>query len=427
MSEARARELEAMGDVDGAAREFVAAQLHQEAARVFIMAARPLDAAVALLDGIAMIGPDLEAEPKGRVTLAAKLMREGGRDDYAKLMQGALGGGAAFPSAVLKSVIASGAEAPRPSVRAAPAPASPVKSSGTGFVVRAPGASQPGAARPSVEPRAASAPPSSPARPAIEPRTPPPSAPAPTPPPAATPVRPAIQPAPASSGSRPRPAAASHEDADRYKAEAGWHAADGAAIEKTIQQFLETGRKGAAARVAWEAGQFERALPWFVELGLKYQEGSCLRSLGRPVEALVAMLEVAPDDTRYRRACFDVVALAHETGRLDFEVDRFLTPFVSQGPADASECDGFLELAELYASAGFAVGARRCAEGVLAKRPEDARARSLVATGAAPRGRGGSDRPPRRPPTGDLTALPSLDEFVALARKHAPKKPTVRR
>src|SRR5262249_37486522 len=131
MSEARARELEATGDVDGAAREFVGAKLHQEAARVFIMASRPLDAAIALRDGIAMIAGDLEAEPKSRVTLAAKLMREGGRDDYAKLMQGALGGGAAFPSAVLKSVLAAVPEAPRASVRAPTAQAaSPGPSSG---------------------------------------------------------------------------------------------------------------------------------------------------------------------------------------------------------------------------------------------------------------------------------------------------------
>jgi hypothetical protein len=412
MSVARAQELEAAGDTDGAAREFVAARQHQEAARVFIMAARPLDAAIALLDGIAMIGPDLDAEPKGRVTLAAKLMREGGRDDYAKLMQGALGGGAAFPSAVLKSVLASNTEAPRPSVRAPSSTASTPSSastSGTGFVTRGAGTSQVSAPRPPIAPTAPT-----PVPPKATPR------PAPTSPP---PASHSPAPRPATSSASPRP------EGDRYKAEAGWHAADGAAIEETIKQFLESGRKGAAARVAWEAGQFERALPWFVELGLKYQEGSCLRSLGRPVEALAAMLEVPPDDSRYRRACFDAVALARETGRLDFEVDRFLTPFVAQGPEDESECDGFLDLADLYSSAGFAIGARRCAEAVLAKRPGDARAKSLVATGAIPRTRSatGSDRPARRVVSGDATALPSLETFVALARKHAPKKPGARR
>jgi len=35
--------------------------------------------------------------------------------------------------------------------------------------------------------------------------------------------------------------------------------------------------------------------------------------------------------------------------------DIFLTAFVGEGPTEESECDGFLELAELYAAAGFAI------------------------------------------------------------------------
>jgi len=208
-------------------------------------------------------------------------------------------------------------------------------------------------------------------------------------------------------------------EADRYRAEAGWHAADGAAIEETIRQFLATNRKGAAARLAWEAGQFERALPWFIELDLKYQAGSCLRSLHRPVEALTMLLEVPVADSRYRRACFEVVALARETKRFDFEIDRFLTSFVGDGPSDASECDGFLELADLYVAAGFAQGARRCAEGVLRVRTDDARAKALIAT--RPR------RPSEPAGTGDLTALPSLEDFIALARSRMPARPTPRK
>lgn len=413
MSEALARELEAKGDVEGAARAFLAAGSHQEAARMYMMAVRPLDAALALLDGIAMIGADIEPADRSRVQLAASLMREGGRDDYAKLMLGALGGGASFPSAVLKSVALTRAEpARRASVAPSVAPR-PASASGSAFVVRA--SQAPSELRATAPPPAAATP--------APTRTPP----APGPPAArtsATSSAPARSRPPTSSApGTPAPS----KDGDRHRAEAGWHAADGAQIEETIRQFIETGRKGAAARVAWEAGQFERALPWFLELGLNYQAGSCLRSLGRPREALTAMLEVPTDDGRYRRACFDVIGLARETSRLDFEVDRFLTSFVGQGPVDASECDGFLELAELYAAAGFAVGARRCAEHVLAKRPDDVRAKQLVTSAVArPRGGSGSDRPERAAQTGDLEALPSLDEFIALARKHAPKRPPAR-
>ncbi len=365
----RARALEAAGDVEGAARAFAAAGEPQEAARVFTMAARPLDAAVALLTGIDMIASDLPAAERGRAQLAARLLREGGRD-YAKLVLGAVGGqAAAFPTAVLKSVLVAAPEperrslrapasapspAPAPSSAPAPAPAPAAERRPGGFVVKAsvPGGSpfvRSAAASPSIAPqgapRSASAAPAP--SPSIAPTATPPSA-TPRPSPPSPSAR--LAEAATSSGARasaaseasagtpsrsptPAPAPGSATDAgDKYKAEAGWHAADGAAVEETIRQFLATGRKGAAARVAWEAGQFERALVWFVELGLKYQAGSCLRSLGRPFEALAMLLEVSADDSRYRRACFDVVALARETHRLDFEIDHFLTPFVGEGP-----------------------------------------------------------------------------------------------
>lgn len=458
----RARALEAAGDVEGAARAFAAAGEPQEAARVFTMAARPLDAAVALLTGIDMIASDLPAAERGRAQLAARLLREGGRDDYAKLVLGAVGGqAAAFPTAVLKSVLVAAPEperrslrapasapspAPAPSSAPAPAPAPAAERRPGGFVVKAsvPGGSpfvRSAAASPSIAPqgapRSASAAPAP--SPSIAPTATPPSA-TPRPSPPSPSAR--LAEAATSSGARasaaseasagkpsrsptPAPAPGSATDAgDKYKAEAGWHAADGAAVEETIRQFLATGRKGAAARVAWEAGQFERALVWFVELGLKYQAGSCLRSLGRPFEALAMLLEVSADDSRYRRACFDVVALARETHRLDFEIDHFLTPFVGEGPKSEDECPAFLDLAEHYASAGFGIGARRCAEGVLRITPDDPRATEQMRAIAGAKSR---SLAPRATEATDPTVLPTLDEFRALAKRHVPPRPAARK
>ncbi|MFO0684092.1 MAG: hypothetical protein U0234_18715 [Sandaracinus sp.] len=455
----RARSLEAAGDLEGAARAFAAAGDPQEAARLFTMAARPLEAALALLSGIDMIAGDLPAGERSRAQLAARLLREGGRDDYAKLVLGAIAGeAAAFPTAVLKSVLVAAPEPERRSVRSpavssAPASAPSGERRPGGFVVKAsvPGGSpfvRSAAPSPSIAP--AGAPPRGvSAAPAGSPSI----APTGMPRPGATervevareePPRPASASASAPGASAaassaaasssapkasriPTPAPAASTDAgDRYKAEAGWHAADGAAIEETIRQFLATGRKGAAARVAWEAGQFERALEWFVELGLKYQAGSCLRSLNRPTEALAMLLEVAGDDPRYRRACFDVVALARETSRLDFEIDHFLTAFVGEGPKSADECGAFLDLAELYATSGFAIGARRCAEGVLRVTPDDPRATEQMRALAMPKSRSSA---PRAASAGaeDLTALPTLDEFRALAKRHAPARPAARK
>src|SRR5690606_26261008 len=66
--------------------------------------------------------------------------------------------------------------------------------------------------------------------------------------------------------------------------EAGWRGAGADAIDESIRQMLAAGRKGAAARIAWDAGRHEQALEWFLELDLHYQAGACLRALGRHQE-----------------------------------------------------------------------------------------------------------------------------------------------
>ncbi|MCB9616960.1 MAG: hypothetical protein H6721_24930 [Sandaracinus sp.] len=199
----------------------------------------------------------------------------------------------------------------------------------------------------------------------------------------------------------------------------GWRDVDGTEMEKTITSMLEQGKKGAAARVAMEAGQHERALAWFVELELHHHAGLCLKTLGRPEEALQAILQLSLGDTRYRRACFDVIELARTTGRLDFEVDRFLTRFVVDGPADPQENASFVELANLFGQFGFPEGARRCAEAVLRTSPEDVGAQMVLAAHPIPtKTKRRSTRPPRPAFSGKL---PSLDAYRELVKAHAPK------
>ncbi|MCB9602881.1 MAG: hypothetical protein H6721_04445 [Sandaracinus sp.] len=200
---------------------------------------------------------------------------------------------------------------------------------------------------------------------------------------------------------------------------AGWRDVDGTEMEKTITSMLEQGKKGAAARVAMEAGQHERALAWFLELELFHHAGLCLKTLGRPEEALQAILQLSLGDTRYRRACFDVIELARTTGRLDFEVDRFLTRFVVDGPADPQENAAFVELANLFGQFGFPEGARRCAEAVLRTSPDDVGAQMVLAAHPIPaKTKRRSTRPPRPAFSGKL---PSLDAYRELVKAHAPK------
>ena len=78
-------------------------------------------------------------------------------------------------------------------------------------------------------------------------------------------------------------------------------------------------------------------------------------SVGYPSQdaALAMLLEVPLDDSRYRRACSEVVALAKSTGRLDFEVDRFLTTCTAGGPTEFPQA--VRSLAERWPKRGLVV------------------------------------------------------------------------
>jgi tetratricopeptide (TPR) repeat protein len=201
----------------------------------------------------------------------------------------------------------------------------------------------------------------------------------------------------------------------------GWRDADPEAIERSIQELLAGGRKGAAARIARDAGQTERALEWFQELGLHYQAGACLRELGRLEAAQQELLAVEVGSSNYRKACFELITVSEQLGRLDFDADRLLTQFVDEGPNDADEIESFLDLSRLYSLAGFASSARRCALKVVGLDPTHEEALELAGA-AREKAATRSVRPkPRVQSSGEgLPPLPTVDELIALAKQHAP-------
>lgn len=233
--------------------------------------------------------------------------------------------------------------------------------------------------------------------------------------------------APRSTPARSPALSASGEKITDYQSNraSGWRDADDDALERSIQEHLESGHKGAAARVAREAGQIGRALSWFLELGLHSQAGACLRALGRSEAALEELLKQEPSGAPYRKACFDVIAIAIELDRLDFDVDHFLTRFVADGPADRDEVSTYVELAQLYVAHGFEDGAKRCLRRVLEREPDHVEGLALDAKlRKARRQRASASMAPRvSGPTArvrGLPPLPTLEEYVKLAKEHAP-------
>jgi len=205
----------------------------------------------------------------------------------------------------------------------------------------------------------------------------------------------------------------------------GWRGAGDEALERSIEEHVEAGRKGAAARIARDAGQFGRALAWFEELNLHSQAGACLRSLGRPVEALAMLLREEAVGPTYRKACFEIVAIAVELNAIDFDTDRFLAKFVADGPADRDEVKTYFDLAKLYVAHEFEGAAKRCLRKVLEHEPEhldakdldkDLRRRHKARTSSSPGARVIGLAATAR----GLPPLPTMKEFVELARAHKP-------
>lgn len=255
------------------------------------------------------------------------------------------------------------------------------------------------------------------------PKTPPVEAPEPQKPEA--PSTPSFAPPEPSPSKRPPPGpklSASGEEMTDYSSSRadGWKDADAATLERSIQELIAGGRKGAAARIARDSGQFERALEWFLELGIHYQAGACLRALGRNDEALAQLLGVEVGSTNYRKACFELIAVSDELGRLDFDADRFLTAFVDEGPRDRDECAAYLDLAKLYSAAGFLSSARRCVLKVIALDPTHEEAMKLAGEARERQNAKVARSRPRLSSAEGMPELMPLEEFVKLAKQHAP-------
>jgi len=468
-----ARELEGRGHVDHAVREYLKAKAPSEAARLLASKGRLKDAGQAILDGLKVSDDALDglaASDLELVKQAVVFFRQASEGGRADALERALSGAApsdsspralGLPSAAGSSAPPSKPSPPRSSTPAAPKVAPP-KVAPPSISFRPPAASS----SPSFRPPAGSfRPPSGvtasvhPPKPAAVPRDvplPPPKSPPPARPKTSAPPERRSAPAPAEAAPPPprsppaqsppprtppprtpppetphpeRPKApaghalsASGEEVTEYSGSraAGWRDAGDEDIDRSIQEHLEAGRKGAAARIARDVGRYEQALAWFRELDLHMPAGACLRAMGKPEEALAELLQEDPEGSSYRKACFELIPVATELNRLDFDIDRFLSRFVEEGPQDRDEIPTYLQLAELFVATRFPRGAERCLAKVLETDPDHADAKARLK--ALERG---ESEPPKRRPSGSavtrgLPPLPTLEELRELARAHAP-------
>jgi hypothetical protein len=443
------RALEAEGRLDEAVVEYLRVGAHDEAARLLASRERYGDAARLVLEGLGISADgagDLEGPARQSALRAARWFELGGDAESAARLRRSLGletGGEAKPAnrLLVKRSIAPDPRAsgllrrePVPSAAPAPRPAS---------AAPPPHAPAPAAAPPAHAPPPPAAPPPDAPPPAAAVAAPP-AAPAPraasvAPParPPSEPPRPASVPPPGAARraapSPPRPVAAARAQSgtdgslqgEKWGRAKGWRGGGGSgAQDAMIKQLLDQGKKSAAARVAWDAGRLEDAAKWFAESGMDYETGAVLYDLGMDADALETLLRVKPDHKKHRVACTKIVDLATKLGRFDFEIDRLLSQFAKAPPVEAAEVATYLALAELHAKNGFPDGARRVLDQVLLFDSGHEGARTALERLPVPEKRGDARRKWKFEPTGPraLPPLPTLEDFVADAKKHAPPK-----
>jgi len=430
-----ARDLEAQGHINKAVALYVAAGVPGEAARVLVAAERYLDAGKVMLDALG-VGPDdvgrLEGRMRGAAEKTARCFELGGDSAMAARLRKALGTASDPSPAARPSVAPDVLPVSEPIPSTAPPPSSPSARAPQSAVppVRIEIAGRPVTAAPTAPTASRPAPPA--------PTAPTASRPAPTAPPtpssrpATAAKRPSKPPAAERGASLGTTSPLDLSSEEKWGRAQGWKTggeAGNETIDLTIKQLLERGRKSAAARVAWDSGRLEEAAQWFAESGLDYETGAVLHQLGRLEGAFEALLRVPADHKKQRLACVKIVDIASRLGRFDFELDRLLSQFAKAPPLEESEIPTYLTLATLYAQNGFHDGARRVLEQILLLDADHEAARAALAVLPPAQeghpGDSGKRAPaPSMAPPGlrELPPLPTLAEFIAEARKHAPKK-----
>jgi eukaryotic-like serine/threonine-protein kinase len=92
---------------------------------------------------------------------------------------------------------------------------------------------------------------------------------------------------------------------------------------------------------------------------------------------LDTLVRIPRDHPRYRGCALKAIELSAQFGQIGFELDQFVARFVSTGPENTQEVEGFATLGRLYAQHGFPDNARECFRKVLAVAPQHAAAKML--------------------------------------------------
>jgi serine/threonine-protein kinase len=158
-------------------------------------------------------------------------------------------------------------------------------------------------------------------------------------------------------------------------------------FDLALDAYIQLRQPHNAARMAVKLGKFGQAGELYTQAGMQYEAAECFSQAGDARRSLDALLRVPRDDQRYQQAALMAIRLASDLNNLDFQLDHFLTKFLSSVPQNERDAEGLYLAAKLYQRNDHLESAKDAYRKIIAVAPNyrDARAQ-LAAIEAETRG-----------------------------------------
>ena len=144
---------------------------------------------------------------------------------------------------------------------------------------------------------------------------------------------------------------------------AGW------SPKERVATMVALGLTSAGAALADRLDLHAEAAKLWAQSGRFFESSRAWLAAREPSRAIEALTRLGHTDPRYRRSCAALARMADRQDYLDFEIDRFVAPFVASRPEDRVDEDAFLLLAGLYGRHGRGQEASRLVAAVRARSP----------------------------------------------------------
>jgi serine/threonine-protein kinase len=139
--------------------------------------------------------------------------------------------------------------------------------------------------------------------------------------------------------------------------------------EAALAEYVKLRAFADAGRVAYKLRRFAEAAQYFEGAGMFFEAAACFAEAGDKRRCLEVVVRVPREHPKYRLSAAQAIRVSAELGALDFKLDHFIGPLVTDGPRDDREAEAFYLLAKLYQGRSLIENAREAYEKVARARP----------------------------------------------------------